>query len=170
MATTYKSAGAAAADKVCLGHLHAALNAANSAMRRDDYSLWTIQGSRGYAATWGDGQTWMLAINSVAPRRWTFIKQNLAVFSGLAQVTQDGDTEGVIRLMRLPAPNEATEIRHVVGIRQTSTTTPIGRRFTRAKTGDRGASIRFDAPPGPDPTTSGKPTTYPLDAPQALIG
>ena len=59
-------------------------------------------GSRGYVSTWGDGLTWMMVINSVAPRRWTFIKQNLAAFPGLAQVTQDGDGEGVIRLMRLP--------------------------------------------------------------------
>ena len=148
--TTYKSRAAATADRACLDRLHAALNAANSAMRRDDCRLWKIEGNRGYASTWGDGQTFMLAVNSVAPRRWTFIKQRMAAFPGLAQVTQDGDDEGVLRLMRLPTPEEAAEIRRVVGIRQRRPAPPIGRRFTRAKTGDTAAPVRFSGEPAPD--------------------
>ena len=41
-----------------------ALKAAHNAMRRDECRLWTIRGSRGYASTWGDEQTWMLAVGS----------------------------------------------------------------------------------------------------------
>jgi hypothetical protein len=89
----------------------------------------------------------MLAVDSVPPRRWTFIKQNLAAFPGLALVTQDGDGEGVIRLLRLPTPVEAAEIRQVAGIRQTRDAGAAGFHSRPAKTGDTGTSIRSDGPP-----------------------
>jgi hypothetical protein len=149
--TTYKSKTAAAADRARLDRLHEALNAANTALRKDACRLWTIRGSRGYASTWGDEQTWLLAVDSSTPRRWGFIKQRMTAFPGLAQVTQDGDDEGVFRLLRLPTPDEAAEIRRTAGIRQTSTSTPTGRRFTRAETGDTAPSIRFDERPAPNP-------------------
>ncbi len=148
---SYKSKAAATDDRACLDRMHAALNAAHNAVRRDECRLWTIRGSRGYVSTWGDGQTWMLVVNSETPRHWAFVKQRMAAFPGLAQVTQDGDDEGVLRLMRLPTPEEAAEIRRVAGIRQTATSTPTGRRFTRPKTGDTATSIRFGERPVPDP-------------------
>ena len=104
---SYKSKAAATADRACLARLHAALNAAHNAVRLDECRLWTIRGSRGYVSTWGDGQTWMLAVGSKTPRHWTFAKQRMASFPGLAQLTQDGDEEGVFRLMRLPTPEAA---------------------------------------------------------------
>jgi hypothetical protein len=149
MTSSYKSRAEATDDRARLGLMREALNAADNAVRLDECRLWTIRGNRGYLSTWGDGQTWMLTVDSVASRRWTFIKQNLAAFPGLAQVTQDGDDEGVFRLTRLPTPEEAAEIRRVAGIRQTSTS--IGRRFTPAKSRDTAPSIRFDARPVPDP-------------------
>jgi hypothetical protein len=139
--TTYKSKAEAADDRACLDRMRSALNAANSAVRLDQCRLWTIRGSRGYTSTWGDGQTWMVVVNSVTPRRWTFIKQRMTALPGLAQVTQNGDNEGVLRLMRLPAPNEAAAIRQVAGFRQSNPSTPTGRRFTPAKTGDSGSGI-----------------------------
>jgi hypothetical protein len=149
----YKSKAAATADRACLARLHAALNAAKSAMRRDDCCLWAVRGSRGYASTWGDGQTWMLAVGSKTTRHWTFAKQRMAAFPGVAQVTQDGDDEGVLRLMWLPTPVEAAGIRRLIGIRQFRPSTPIGRRFTPAKTGDTATSMRFDDRPVPDPVS-----------------
>jgi hypothetical protein len=141
--TSYKSRVEATEDRAGLDRMRTALNAAKSVMRLDECRLWTIRGSRGYASTWGDGESWMLVVYPVASRRWTFIKQNLAAFPDLAEVTQDGDGEGVFRLIRLPNPKEAAEIRHVAGIRQTrSSSIPIGRRFTRAKTGDTATSMR----------------------------
>jgi hypothetical protein len=155
---SYITKAAATDDRACLELMRQALNAAHNAVRRDECRLWTIRGSRGYVSTWGDtatagpdGETWMLVVNSVTPRRWGFIKQRMAAFPGLAQVTQDGDDEGVLRLMRLPTPEEAAEIRRVAGIRQTATSTPTGRRFTRPKTGDTATSIRFGERPVPDP-------------------
>jgi hypothetical protein len=161
---SYKSKVASTADRACLDHLHTALNAANSAIRLDPCRLWTIHGSRGYASTWGDGQTWMLTVNSVTPRRWTFIKQRMAAFPNMAQVTQDGDDEGVFRLMRLPTPKETAEIRRVVGIRQTNPSTSIGRRFTRAKRGVLAALVHFsDQPATPVAKTEASRKTRLID-------
>jgi hypothetical protein len=148
---SYKTKAAATADRACLARLHAALNAAHNAVRRDECRLWTVRGSRGYVSTWGDGQTWLLAVGSRTPRHWTFAKQRMASFPGLAQITQDGDDEGVFRLMRLPTPEEAAEIRRAAGVRQSSGSPSDGRRFTPAKTGDRATSMRFGELPVHDP-------------------
>jgi hypothetical protein len=83
----------------------------------------------------------MLAVCSKTPRHWSFAKQRMAPSPGLAEVTQDGDEEGVFRLMRLPTPEEAAEIRRAAGIRQTATSPPLGTRFTCAKTGDTAERI-----------------------------
>ena len=151
MTSSYKSRAEATNDRACLGLMREALNSAHNAVRLDECRLWTVRGSRGYVSTWGDGQTWLLAVGSRTPRHWTFAKQRLASFPGLAQITQDGDDEGVFRLMRLPTPEEAAEIRRAAGIRQSKPSPPAGRRFTRAKTGDAATSVRFGGRPVPDP-------------------
>ena len=151
MTASYKSKAAATADRACLGLMREGLNAAHNAVRLDECRLWTVRGSRGYVSTWGDDQTWMLAVCSKTPRHWTFAKQRMASFPGLALLTQDGDEEGVFRLMRLPTPEEAAEIRRAAGIRQSPSSTYAGRRFARAKTGDTATSMRIDERPVPDP-------------------
>jgi hypothetical protein len=153
MTSSYKSRVEAAADRACLDRMREALNASHNAVRLDECRLWTVRGSRGYVSTWGDGQTWMLAVSSKTPRHWTFAKQRLAVFPGLAHVTQDGDEEGVFRLMRLPTPEEGAEIRRAAGIRQSKPSPSAGRRFTRAKTGDTATSMRFGGRPVLDPVS-----------------
>ena len=102
--TSYKSRAEATDDRACLGLMREALNAAHNAVRLDECRLWTIRGSRGYVSTWGDtatagpdGQTWALTVGSKTPRHWTFAKQRMASFPGLAHLTQDGDEEGVFR-------------------------------------------------------------------------
>ena len=150
---SYKSKAAATADRACLARLHAALNAAHNAVRLDGCRLWTVRGSRGYVSTWGDRHTWMLAVGSKTPRHWTFAKQRMASFPGLAQLTQDGDEEGVFRLMRLPTPGEAAEIRRAAGVRQSPGSTSVGRRFTSTKTGDTATSMRFGGRPVPNPVS-----------------
>ena len=153
MTSSYKSRAEAADDRARLGLMRETLNAAHNAVRLDECRLWTIQGSRGFASTWGDSQTWMLAVGSKTPRHWTFAKQRMASFPGLAQLTQDGDDEDVLRLMRLPTPEEAAEIRRAAGIRQSKPSPSPGRRFTPAKTGDTTTSIRFNERPVPDPVS-----------------
>ena len=151
MTSSYKSRAEAADDRACLELVREALNAAHNAVRLDGCRLWTIRGSRGYVSTWGDGQTWMLAVGSKTPRHWTFAKQRLASLPRLAQLTQDGDEEGLFRLMRLPTPEEAAEIRRAAGIRQSPSLPSAGRRFSPAKTGDTATSMRFGELPVHDP-------------------
>ncbi len=162
MTSSYKSRAEATDDRACLELMREALNAAHNAVRLDECRLWTVRGSRGYVSTWGDGQTWMLAVGSKTPRHWTFAKQRMASFPGLAQVTQDGDDEGVLRMMRLPSPVEAAEIRRMAGIRQPSTST--GRRFSSTKTGDTATSMRFGGRPVPAPCLKPNASTTPMGA------
>ena len=147
MTSSYKSRAEATDDRACLELMREALNAAHNGVRLDECRMWTVRGSRGYVSTWGDGQTWMLAVGSKTPRHWTFAKQRIASFPGLAQLTQDGDEEGAFRLMRLPTPAEAAERRHAAGVRQSPSSPSAGRRFTPAKTGDTATSMRFDGRP-----------------------
>ena len=156
MTSSHKSRAEATDDRACLGLMGEALNAARNAVRLDECRLWTVQGSRGYVSTWGDGQTWMLAVGSKTPRHWTFAKQRLASLPGLAQVTQDGDEEGVFRLMRLPTAGEAAEIRRAAGVRQSPGSTSSRRRFTPAKTEVTATYMRFGGRPVPDPVSDAK--------------
>ena len=151
MTSSDKSRAEATDDRARLGLMREALNAAHNAVRLDECRLWTVRGSRGYVSTWGDGQTWMLAVGSKTPRHWTFAKLRMASFPGLAQVTQDGDEEGVFRLMHVPTPEEAAEIRRAAGVRHSPGSPSAGRRFTPAKTGDTATSMRFGERPVHDP-------------------
>jgi hypothetical protein len=119
-------------------------------VRLDECRLWTVRGSRGYVSSWGDGQTWMLAVGSKTPRHWTFAKRRLAAFPGLALPTQDGDDEGVFRLMRLPTSEEAAEIRRAAGARQSPSSTSARRCFIPSKKGDTATSMRFGGRPVSD--------------------
>ena len=151
MTSSYKSRSEATDDRACLELMREALNAALNAVRLDECRLWTVRGSRRYVSTWGDRHTWMLAVGSKTQRHWTFAKQRMASFSDLAQLTQDGDEEGVFRLMRLPTPEEAAAIRRAAEIRQSKPSPSAGRRFTRAKLGDTATSTRFGERAVPDP-------------------
>jgi hypothetical protein len=114
MANTYPSAAAAAEDKARMEAFQAALNASPSTLRRDQAGLWILRGSRGYVSSWGGVNAWQLIPESVSARRWSSYKSRLA----FCQVTQDGDTEGVLRLDRLPTAEEAVEIREILGLRK----------------------------------------------------
>jgi hypothetical protein len=157
MTSSYKSRAEATDDRACLGLMREALNAAHNAVGPDECRLWTVRGSRGYVSTWGDGQSWMLAVDSKTPKHWTFAKQRMAAFPGLAQLTQDGDEEGVFRLMRLPTPKEAADIRRAAGVRQSPGSTSAGRRFTPTKTGDTATSMRFGGRSVPNPVPDAEP-------------
>lgn len=131
----YRSQADTEADKAHLMQLHAALNAANTALRLDECRLWAIRGSRGHAATWGDGRTWLLVVHCRSKYGWAVAKRYLA----FAEVTQDGDDEGVLRLLRLPTPEQAITIRKYLGVRQTRDAPANAFPISPAKT------ARFDA-------------------------
>ena len=114
MANTYQNAEAAAVDKARMEAFQTALNASPMTLRRDQAGLWILRGSRGYASSWGGVDAWQLVPESVSARRWTSYKNRLA----FCEIVQDGDTEGVLRLDRLPSPEEAVEIRDILGLRK----------------------------------------------------
>jgi hypothetical protein len=118
MKNTYRSTDEASQDKAQLGELWDALNASPSVLRRDEGGLWILRGRPGcYVSTWGDGATWHLVVapeEEMSKQAWTWIKKRLA----FCEVTQDGDSEGCLRLSRLPTPAEAEVIRDIVGIRK----------------------------------------------------
>jgi hypothetical protein len=114
MGNTYDSAAEAEADKAQQKALLTALNAWDRALRRDECGTWTIIGMRGTVHTWGDGRTWALYVACRSAQHWTWTKKRLT----FCKVTQDGDDEGVLRLHRLPTPQEAEAIRDILGVRK----------------------------------------------------
>jgi hypothetical protein len=118
MKNTYPSHEDASRDKANLNLLLEALNASPSALRRDENGLWILRGRPGcYVSTWGDGASWQLAVvpkQEISALQWTWFKKRLA----FCELTQDGDSEGCLRLHRLPTPAEAEIIREILGIRK----------------------------------------------------
>jgi hypothetical protein len=115
---TYHSQAEADADRTRLSALLAALDASPSTLRLDACRLWTLRGRHGYASTWGDGDTYLLMVGCRSSQARTWSKKRLLGWPGLAVLMQDGDNEGTFRLLRLPVPGEAEEIRSLVGLRK----------------------------------------------------
>lgn len=116
------------ADKASLKRLLDALRGAGNSLRLDECGDWRIRGRCGHIAAWGDGETWSLYVQCRSSRHWTATKQRL----DFCRVMQDGDDEGVLRLMALPAPEQAAAIRKALGIRQPGPTTDPGGRHLPA--------------------------------------
>ena len=111
---TYLSQGEAALDKEDILELAKAMDAAKSSIKLDDCRLWVIQGSRGYASTWGNGVSYLIHVVCRSTRHWTATKKQLS----FCELTQDGDDEGCFRLRRLPTAREAAIIRKAIGVHQ----------------------------------------------------
>jgi hypothetical protein len=111
---TYDTTADAEKDKAQQQSLLDALDASPSALRRDECGAWAIRGSRGIIHTWGDGRTWVMYTACRSGQSWTWAKKRLA----FADVTQDGDDEGAFRLVGLPTPEQAIEIRDILGVRK----------------------------------------------------
>src|SRR5262249_50030874 len=82
--------------------------------RRDECGAWCIRGRRGHVYTWGPGGGWLLFCDGYSPRKWAAIKRRLSFCS----VTQDGDTEGCLRLFDLPTPEQAAAIPKALGFKR----------------------------------------------------
>jgi hypothetical protein len=102
-----------APQKANLENLREALNAAHNSLRRDECGTWRLNGSRGHV--YGDGDGWLLYVRCRSGQHWIWTKKRLA----FCRVTQDGDDEGCLHLDRLPSSEEAEEVRHALGLRQT---------------------------------------------------
>ena len=109
-------------------------------LRREEDGCWTNGGRRGAIQTWGDGRTWVVHVRCRSRQHWTFTKRRLTFMT----VTQDGDEEGCLRLLRLPISEEAAAIRDVMGLRKRVDYAPAAlerKRASMAKAGlARGAA------------------------------
>ncbi len=87
-------------DREHLGHMVSALDASPRTLRRPVcrgwVGDWQINGKSGHILTDGVAGYLLFAKAEDSPRRWTSIKRKL----GFAQLTQDGDDEGIFRLDR----------------------------------------------------------------------
>jgi hypothetical protein len=109
----YANSKEAKADcDVLRGLLHA-LDVSKRTLRRDECGAWRILGRKGHAYTWGPSGGWLLFCDAGSPRKWSAIKRRLS----FCKVTQDGDTEGCLRVFDLPTPEQAAVIRRALGLK-----------------------------------------------------
>ncbi|HEX2431162.1 MAG TPA: hypothetical protein VHK03_10410 [Aestuariivirgaceae bacterium] len=101
-------------DRDVLRSLLLALDAPKCSLRRDECGSWRVTGRKGHIYTWGPSGGWLLFCDGHSPRKWSAIKRRLS----FCKVTQDGDTEGCLRLFALPTPEQAAEIRKALGVRR----------------------------------------------------
>lgn len=111
----YKNVGQKIADKRHLSKFLKAIGATPNALRLDSCECWTVRGRFGYAATWGDGQGFLLVfVGEGRPKQWTYDKKRLH----FCRVTVDGHDEGTLHLDHLPTAEEGKAIRTALGIRK----------------------------------------------------
>jgi hypothetical protein len=109
-------------NKDQLAELVTALDASERQLCRDDCRDWQIAGRWGHIYAKATVFHLILFTDECdldltshrSARRWGSAKQRLA----FAPVIQDGEEEGILELSHLPTPEQAIEIRHILGIRQ----------------------------------------------------
>jgi hypothetical protein len=104
----------AEADRDMQRSLLAALDVSKRLLRRDECGAWRIRGRKGHIYTWGPSGGWLVYCDAGTARKWAAIKRRLS----FCKVTQDGDTEGCLRLLRSPTPEQAAAIREALGLRR----------------------------------------------------
>lgn len=118
-------------DKKLLQTLSDSLKTSYRRIKLDECGDWNIKGIKGHIFT--DGKFWYVFMNSDSTRKWINIKRALRFM----EVTQDGDTEGILRQEKMPTIYEAKNIRKVLGLRRRTELTEAEREQVR---------IRFKAP------------------------
>ena len=116
------------------------LDAASSALRRDECGDYRINGSRGHIFPWGDGQTWWVMFSTRSKQHWTWTKKRLP----FVQITQDGDEEGAGR-MGSTNPEQAALIREICGIRKRPDYSADSLAEFKSRLPSGGTVARFDA-------------------------
>lgn len=108
-------------DKVYLLRLTKALDISEGRIKLDSCNDWNIVGSRGHIST--DQEHWYLYTECETGMKWTWTKKHLSFM----EVHQDGDTEGILRLSRMPFREESRTVRKVIGLRPRTVLTEEGR-------------------------------------------
>lgn len=110
----YANSKEAKADCDVLRGLLLALEGSKRTLRRDECGAWRILGRKGHDYTWGPSGGWLLFCDAGTCRKWSAIKRRLS----FCKVTQDGDTEGCLRLFEPPTAEQAIAIRKALGLRR----------------------------------------------------
>jgi hypothetical protein len=101
-------------DRDFLITLAGSLSVSQGRLRRDPCGDWTIVGRHGHALT--DGTDAFVYLPAGTARRWEKAKRLL----NFAVVTQDGDDDGVLKLINMPTPEQAGVLRKLLGMRKAS--------------------------------------------------
>jgi hypothetical protein len=102
------------ADRELLVRLAEALSVSQGRLRRDPCGDWIIGGSRGHILT--DGINAFAYLPGGTVRRWERAKRTL----NFMRPTQDGDTEGILKLQAMPTATQAEALRKLLGLRKAS--------------------------------------------------
>ena len=112
---TYTTKALKDADRDRQRELLKALRASELALRLDECGAWRVNGKRGHIYTWADyGGGWVMYVACTSMWGWTTAKKRLA----FAEVVQNGNEEGCVRLHELPTADQARVIRSILGIRK----------------------------------------------------
>lgn len=114
-----------AEDKKYLKLLTKALDVSEGRIKLDECGDWNIFGKRGKIFT--DTEYWYLYTSTETDRQWTYTKKHLSFM----ELHQDGDSEGVLRLSRMPFREEARTVRKVIGLRPRTVLTEEGRALLK---------------------------------------
>jgi hypothetical protein len=129
-------------DRKLLLRVIDSLHVSKSNLRRDPCGDWNIVGRCGHISTDGAGNLHIYLLLETK-RRWEITKRNLS----FAAVTQDGDTEGGLKMSELPTAAQAAAIRKALKLRKVSPLTERQRTtlrrfsFARDKTAHSGQII-----------------------------
>jgi hypothetical protein len=127
------------ADRELLMALTGCLSVSQGRLRRDLCGDWVIEGLRGHILS--DGVNAFAYLPAGTARRWEKAKRLL----NFAVVTQDGDDDGVLKLIDMPTPEQAGVLRKLLGMRKTSPLTDE-RRASLASVGFSQAKTPLSAP------------------------
>jgi hypothetical protein len=102
------------ADRELLMALTGCLSVSQGRLRRDPCGDWVIVGRRGHFLT--DGVNAFAYLPAGTARRWERAKRILNFMT----VTQDGDGEGILKLLEMPTPEQAEALRKLLGLNKAS--------------------------------------------------
>jgi hypothetical protein len=116
------------ADRELLITLVAALSVSQGRLHRDPCGDWIVVGTRGHFLT--DGIAAFAYLPFETARRWERAKRVLSFMTP----TQDGDTEGVLKLLEMPTADQAAIIRKLLGLRKVTPLTDEQRASLLSRT------------------------------------